>query len=376
VSEPWTAKATRLADSLVAAGKLRSPEWRAAVERTPRHIFVPDCYRLDPRTGEWNRHTLGGDAELDVVYSDAALFVLPDGLSSSSMPGLMTRMLEDLDMADDHRVLEIGTGSGYNAALLCHRLGDHHVFSVDLEPALVDRARQRLAALGHLPVLRAADGAAGMPDHGPFDRIIATCSVPRVPSAWIEQTAPGGRILLDLKIGKQAGNLVHLRPLGDGAAEGRFDPTYASFMAIRGRQAPPGALPVTDPQTERTSTLHLARPWENTVVWFLAALTMPTVTGFGLRAEPGSAALDTVTITTADGSRSEITAGVDGVRSVRERRPIWAHVEHAHAEWIALGRPGWDRIGLTVRAGRHTVWIDHPAGRSWTLPQRITAGVS
>ncbi|MGH3815480.1 MAG: methyltransferase domain-containing protein [Pseudonocardiaceae bacterium] len=68
--------------------------------------------------------------------------------SSSSMPGLMTRMLEALDVCDGHRVLEIGTGTGYNAGLLAHRLGDANVFSVDIEPDLVDLARARLAFIG------------------------------------------------------------------------------------------------------------------------------------------------------------------------------------------------------------------------------------
>jgi len=62
--------------------------------------------------------------------------VLPGGRSSTSMPCLMTRMLETLDVRDGHDVLEVGTGTGYNAALLCHRIGDQHVFSVDIEPDL------------------------------------------------------------------------------------------------------------------------------------------------------------------------------------------------------------------------------------------------
>jgi protein-L-isoaspartate O-methyltransferase len=72
-------------------------------------------------------------------------------------------------------LLEIGTGTGYNAALLCHRLGAESVFSVDIGAGLVAAARERLAALGYAPTLVAADGRLGLPGHGPFDRIIATC---------------------------------------------------------------------------------------------------------------------------------------------------------------------------------------------------------
>ncbi|MGH3901389.1 MAG: methyltransferase domain-containing protein [Pseudonocardiaceae bacterium] len=131
------------------------------------------------------------------MYSTAALITALDRtsepprlLSTSSMPGLMTRMLETLDVHDGDRVLEIGTGTGYDAALLCHRLGDTHVFSVDIEPDLITLARQRLARLGYHPTLIATDGAASLIEHAPFDRIIATCSVPTVPWQWVTQTRP------------------------------------------------------------------------------------------------------------------------------------------------------------------------------------------
>ncbi|MGH3602222.1 MAG: methyltransferase domain-containing protein, partial [Pseudonocardiaceae bacterium] len=155
----WTVLAAALADELTTAGKLHSPQWQAAVRAVPRHELVPVHYTMDPHTGAWTSADTADD--LPRVYSNTALFVLPGGLSSTSMPGLMTRMLEALDIHDGHRVLEIGTGTGYNAALLCHRLGDEHVFSVDIENKLVDLARQRLARLGYRPILVATDGVHG-----------------------------------------------------------------------------------------------------------------------------------------------------------------------------------------------------------------------
>lgn len=372
MTEPWTAKAARLAAVLVEMGKLRSSVWRAAVENTPRHLLVPECFRLDPDTGEWTRHRLDGEAGMDLVYSNTALFVMPDGCSSSSMPGLMVRMLEDLHVSEGDRVLEIGTGTGYNAALLCHRLGDCRVFSVDVEPTLVTLARERLAAIGYRPVVATRDGVAGLPEHAPFDRVIATCSVPRVPWPWVAQTSLGGRLLVDLKIGKLAGNLVQLVRTGPDTAEGRFDRTYGSFMGIRSRlfTGPPVApvAPTVEERAERSSSLDLARPWENTVVWFLAALTMPAVTGFGLRGATGPAPA-TVIINASGGSRCEVTPLVGGVRRVRERgAEIWSHVERAHEMWQALGRPGWERFGLSVVADCHVAWLDRPGGRHhWML---------
>jgi protein-L-isoaspartate(D-aspartate) O-methyltransferase len=226
----WRTLAATLADELTAAGKLRSLEWQEALRAVPRHELVPVHYTMNPHTGDWHSHDTADD--LARVYSNTALFVLPGGLSSTSMPSLMTRMLETLDIRAGHQVLEIGAGTGYNAALLSHRLGSDNVYGVDIEAGLIDVARERLARIGYHPTLVAADGAHGLPEHAPYDRIIATCSVPAIPWAWVQQTREQGLILADVKIGKQAGNLVLLRKRGQ-QAEGRFDPTYGSFMGIR-----------------------------------------------------------------------------------------------------------------------------------------------
>jgi protein-L-isoaspartate O-methyltransferase len=145
----WRARARALADELTAKGTLSSPAWQRAVAEVPRHKLVPSYYEYTSQGWRLADTTSpqGRERWLGRVYSNAALFILPDGRSSSSMPSLMTRMLEALDIRDGHKVLEIGTGSGYNAALLCHRLGDDRVYSVELEPGLVELARARLAAL-------------------------------------------------------------------------------------------------------------------------------------------------------------------------------------------------------------------------------------
>jgi protein-L-isoaspartate(D-aspartate) O-methyltransferase len=246
LAQDWMPRARQLADQLVAAGKLRSAVWWDAVCAVPRHEFVPDVFRQElAYDATWRRLDTateqGRQQWLDRVYSNTALItalaetpVLTTSRSSSSMPGLMTRMLEALDVRDGHRVLEIGTGTGYNAGLLSHRLGDTNVFSIDIEPDLVDLARQRLARLGYQPTLVAADGAEGLPNHAPFDRIIATCAVPTVPWAWVTQTRPGGVILTDLKTTLGAGSLIRLIRHTD-RAEGRFDPNLRRLHGV----APP-----------------------------------------------------------------------------------------------------------------------------------------
>ena len=185
-------------------------------------------------------------------------------------------------------MLEVGTGTGYNAALLSHRIGDQHVFSVDIEPDLVQLARERLARIGYRPTLVTADGADGLPEHAPYDRIVGTCSVPSVPWAWVEQVREGGLILVDLKLAPLAGNLVLLHR-DDQRADGRFDPTYASFMAMR-------HVP-----TSRVPDAHHA-----TTLWRRNAPPPCTCLGRGSTAWSGSS--PTTHCPTAPSSASAVTA--------------------------------------------------------------------
>ena len=232
----------QLAEQFRADGMLRSPQWEQVFRRTWRHPYVP-CYYLDHGAGplisfadEQHRSQW-----LAAVYSDQSLVtkMVPTPTrkagwytSSSTMPSLMLTMLQALDLTDGARVLEIGTGSGYQAAMLCERLGSDSVLSIDIDPELVELARARLAAGGYIPILAAVDGAGGYPDHAPYDRIIATCSVPAIPLAWLEQVVPSGIIMADVR-GPLGGTVVRLSATGDGTATGRFLPRYLSFMIMR-----------------------------------------------------------------------------------------------------------------------------------------------
>ncbi|MGH3905601.1 MAG: methyltransferase domain-containing protein [Pseudonocardiaceae bacterium] len=369
----WTVHAARLADELTRSGKLWSPQWQNAVRAVPRHELVPEYYQREPGTGRWTRIATTDD--LDLVYSNTALFVLPDGLSSTSMPGLMTRMLEVLDVHEGHDVLEIGAGTGYNVALLSHRLGDQHVFAVDVEVELIELARERLARIGYRPTLVAADGAHGLSEHAPYDRLIATCSVPAVPWSWVEQTRETGVILADVTPAPLAGNLALLHRTPNGA-EGRFDRSYGSFMAMRRpgeSYDSPHSRPTRDRSTapSRTSTLERTRPWEHSVLWFLAHFYLPPGISFGMRGQDTTTPPTTTFLTAADGSWCEIDQpSPNGTRHVREAGPhqLWQVIEDTHAAWLQMGRPGWERFGLTVTPTQQWVWLDSPdSATRWAL---------
>ena len=326
---------------------------------------MPVALRQNPMSAGWEEV----DTAEELAYSPATLVTRVEhghAVSSSTAPGLMARMLHALRLEPGMRVLEIGTGTGYNAALLAHRLGDDNVFSVDVDPALVDTARTRLAAIGSRPTLVAADGAAGLPDHAPYDRIIATCSVPAVPRAWAEQTSEGGRVLVDVKV-NGAGNLVDLVRLPD-RLEGRFTARWASFMTMRGGPAqPPEPAEPASGGVERHTDVP-PTPWNtHLVAWLLAAFRLPPGVTTGAWLDQGRPVA--ARLAAPDGSWARVA--LDGGRVV-EAGPtrLWAAVEAGFAEWRDLGQPDWPRLGLTATADRQWAWCDAPAGhRTWALDQ-------
>ncbi|MGQ0779178.1 MAG: methyltransferase domain-containing protein [Pseudonocardiales bacterium] len=206
----------------VAAGipqPTRRGRWRVSVGRFQDGTYYDVHGRLgrQPLRRAWNRMLTWAGAPsppgkvIIVQLTPAPDIVNQAGAppSSSSMPTVMAGMLEALDLQPGHRVLEIGTGTGHNAALLCHRVGPQNVVSVELDPSLADAARRALAGLRLNPAVHAGDGSAGLAAAAPFDRIIATAAADHIPPAWISQLAPGGVILIDLR-GSLSGSLLRL----------------------------------------------------------------------------------------------------------------------------------------------------------------------
>ncbi|HEY7123097.1 MAG TPA: methyltransferase domain-containing protein [Ktedonobacterales bacterium] len=230
--ESWAERSNHLRAELVEQLKARDVLHSAAVEaaflRVPREHFLPELARSEG---------------LEAIYSDEAIITKRTGqgtpLSSSSAPSMMAIMLEQLDLCPGLRVLEVGAGTGYNAALLAELVGDSRaVVTIDIDQEVVEQARRNLASAGYPEItVLCVDGVLGAPDLGPFDRIELTVASDDIAPAWCEQLVSGGRLVLPLELHRhQRGQLSlalvkHAEYLESAAA------SYAFFIPLRGDQA-------------------------------------------------------------------------------------------------------------------------------------------
>ncbi|MFD7289899.1 rRNA adenine N-6-methyltransferase family protein [Streptomyces sp. NPDC059863] len=381
---PTTSASDRMAGAACLLAEIRRtrtdpipPHWQEALRTVPRDAFLPDLLWLRDGDGGYRPCDRDRDPDgwLTAAYSDAPLvtqFVTEsDGTrspsSSASQPSTVLRLLEDSRLTDEDRILEIGTGAGYNTALLCARLGSGAVTSVEVDADLTARARANLEVLSYAPTVAHTDGELGWAAAAPYDRILATCSVRSVPVAWLDQTAPGGRIVTPWDSAWCCYGTLRLTKLADDSAEGNFA-AYGSYMLISGQRTDVELFrDVLRPgQVTREGTTSLS-PWSvagaDPALDFHIGLTVPGV-WHSWDTEPEGAhtrlwlANDTATSWASvdyDGRQAEtFTVTQHGPRQ------LWDEVAAAHELWLLAGRPSIDRYGLTVTADAQKVWLDRP----------------
>lgn len=354
----WRAHAAALVEVVRSRGVAMDPAWREAFLSVPRHVFVPRFY-VDADGERLTGVVASGDPDwLRDVYTDEPLVTRrkrvrgPGGAeeyvatSSSSQPTVIAIMLELLDVREGMRVLEIGTGTGYHAALLCHRLGEEAVVSVDLDPELVVAATARLATLGFRPTVVAGDGAYGYAEGAPYDRIIVTAAADTIHPAWVEQLAPGGRIVAPLVEG---GALVVGDKTATDRVEGRIDTECAFFMPMRAS--------LDGEETER----HM---------WRQAAPELPVEP-----VEPGPEALGDIDFRLWLGLSMRhvqyvYRPGAPPAPTGRADVPIEPEsLSRAWREFVAAGRPHRTRYGVTATGEGGWIWLDEPdSEHRWPLP--------
>jgi len=214
----------RLVGELEQRGVIRSEAVRAAFLAVPRELFVPEAAS---RSG------------VEAVYRDEAIptkFAANGApISSSSQPAIMAEMLEWLFVEPGMRVLEIGAGTGYNAALLSHLVGERgRVETIDIDADIAAQARRALRSGGYRARVVVADGREGLAHGTPFDRIIVTASSDGVPYAWFDQLVDGGLVEVPLRLREAAGAHVIASLQKSGRVLRSVSIVCGGFMPLRG----------------------------------------------------------------------------------------------------------------------------------------------
>lgn len=347
----------QLVEELHRAGVLADQAVADAFLAVPRHLFVPG---VPPER----------------AYRDEAIATKIEGglpVSSSSQPAIMAVMLEQLDVRPGMRVLEIGAGTGYNAALLQHLVGPRgRVVTIDIDPEVVAWARERLAAAGYPEVVVIeGDGADGWPAEAPYDRIEVTVGVPDIAPAWAEQLRPGGVLVLPLWV-KMAQLSIAFEKGEDGTLRSR-SARPCGFMRIRGKLAGderyvevlPGVSLLTDepdPPLEPLRALLREQPrrgpWPvglRESFWtYLALQGEPVLSlwaedgalvafhrgAFGIMVAEAEPSLCLVTMS-QDGEGVEALSY--GGEAARER------LQSALDAWYSAGRPSFESLSVTAQ---------------------------
>ncbi|MDH6578546.1 methyltransferase domain-containing protein [Kitasatospora sp. MAP5-34] len=348
----------------------QSPWVREAVEALPRDRFAPD------RLWRWTGHTWapvdrasdpeGWALELYGSQDEAAITQVVDGLPASSLScqAVVVDMLDSLLLEPGHRVVEAGTGSGWNAALLARRAGPGRVTSVEVDEELAGGARLRLAAAGADVKTVVGDAATVRPDT-PVDRFIATYAVDRVPWGWVEQTKPGGRIVTPWgRLGHVALTVAADHRSATGWMQGlaKFMPARADLHhSLTFRELHASVELESEGKTGRDlDPLHT-----NAHLLFHLRVALPDVVFTTAPDEDG------VSAWIHDGSTSWASLSAIGGRqsAVHQGGPrrLADEIEKAWHGWEQLGCPDLYDYGLTVRLdGEQFTWCRDPGtGPRW-----------
>ncbi|MFC9974986.1 methyltransferase domain-containing protein [Spirillospora sp. NPDC127200] len=364
-------KPEHLADLLIASGRLADDRWRDGLLAVPRHLFVPARASAVPDRPRHAAFEIDRDADpglwRETVYSDSVISAQVDGegtwTSSCSAPGIVIPFLQELRPLEHHRILEIGTGTGWTAALLSWRVGEKNVTSVEIDPELSARARANVRAAGYAPRLVVGDGAEGFAEGAPYDRVHATCGVERVPYAWVEQSRPGAVMVLPWSPAWGPGHVARFTVAEDKAVGRLLGP--CGFMMLRSQRRPLGPPDGVAGQRGEAA-VSATRIDPRTLVGDAPGLdlavagSLPDVRSHLEGSLDGSVRLWALAGDSSWASVDFVPGRAESeVRQYGGRR-LWDEVEAAFLRWVEWGQPGRERFGVTVSAEGQRVWLDRP----------------
>jgi len=366
----------RYVDQSKAMGAIGSAAVERAFRTVPRHRLLETFYH---RASDGKVTTIRNDPghpqrdHLALIYADDALATRRAGglpVSSTSQPSLMARMLEFLGLADGMSILEVGAGTGYNAALMAEIVGDQRlVVTVDVLEDVVDQTRRLLAAAGYAQIqVLLRDGFDGVPEQAPFDRIMATVGCSDLSPNWAGQLTDDGAMLVPLAHGS-GHPLVLVRKDGD-ALRGRMvlrtgfipvrGPLHIDNLWVAGVRVTDPAETVHEPDAEpRFAPRRPDEPMqpaddETDFVFFL-----------GLHDRRATHTLEGPTL--SDGPDGWATLAPDGIRWWRDES-LARELDRRYREWDARSRPALEDYQVTfvpVQDGG-----DGPPG-GWQIERRF-----
>ncbi|MEU6034060.1 methyltransferase domain-containing protein [Actinomadura sp. NPDC047616] len=370
-----------LADALEASGELTDPAWRRAMHAVPRHLFVPERGYAMPCHFEAGPlpHTIDRDVDPDqwwtAVYSNMSIITQRDdgasdpasadgaASSSNSAPGVVFPFLELLSPTMGERILDIGTGTGWTAALLADRVGSENVTSVEIDPTIAAQAAENLRTAGYRPTLVVGDGTEGWPQGAPYDGIHVTAGVRNIPYAWVEQLRPGGRAVLPWMPEGMGGFKVKMTTTPEGHGIGTFH-GRAGYMMLRSQRPTSVWADRHRDEAQVTKTRLDPRQIEDAGDGAELALLMDVPGLFTLRmANPdGTMSYLLAEVGNPDGAWAACDSSLTGEHTVTQygERRLWDEVETAFAQWAERGSPGPERFGLLISELGTRLWLDDP----------------
>lgn len=366
-----------LVDHVVALHTGLAPQLCEAVAAVDRASFIPPTvYRPSATTWEpVSRSDVGTEEWLRMVYADRTWVTQVEGVdaadavgplsgsptSSATLPSLVARTLHVADLRGGEKVLEVGTGTGYSTAVLCHQVGAENVVSIEYDPACAAAAAANLEKAGCAPALVVGDGLSGHKERADYGAIVATCSVRSLPPAWLFQLTDGGSITTTISGWMLAAGMVRLTLDDDGAAVGRFTADQVTYMLARPHERPPHHTFHRRSGRTRPTRLDpgLTEQWAGRFVAQLAAPSAELLTtGAGL-----------ILRDVATGSQAWTEPSGSGW-TVHQHGPLplWDQVEEALLVWQQHGAPDLTGFGMTATLDEQAVWMGDPGGPCWRLP--------
>ena len=368
---------------------------KRAFGRVKRHRFLRFWYRPEVnsdlratfRLVEYARDHPTPE-EITEIYSDKAIITAVEGFvptSSTSQPLLVARMLEDLKLHPGMNVLEIGTGTGYNAALVAEIVGSGgNVCTVELQEDVAKTAEEHLRGEGYDDVrVFCRDGYLGVPEAAPFDRIVATVGCSDLSPHWLEQLATGGFMLVPLRHGFQHPLArIERDPVHPERAAGRIV-GHSSFMPIQGTlssanpwrsyglrhfpKQPAWSRPLPEPLvSEGGGAEHpLDQPVHHAFHFFLALSSRElwfNGRGYGL-ADPGSASILVIT--------HEAVEGYSATGHAASLERLLERFLYLVGEWDRRGRPTPERFLLEFVPSRFFYDIAPRPGVEWIIERPV-----